>query len=210
MSVLPLSFFVSVDVISNAKDSDAPRSHPMDVKLSDAIPFMRSIARDSAICGMEIEELQSLIWIMNGYRLPQHVDIVLTGGEPLIYANEPIFVEFIDYLISQGHRVTFETNATIAPDFVRYPFYRDATYALSVKLSNSGEPYESTGKAGGLRCDYWQCPVRVFLNSVWMSPHWEATWKRRSMRSSPLIRLPPSIVCRWGVIKPISKRTAKR
>ena len=91
---------------------------------------------------MEIEELQTLIWIMNGYKLPPHVDIVLTGGEPLIYANEPIFVEFIDYLIGHGHRVTFETNATIAPDFEHYPFYREATYALSVKLSNSGEPYD--------------------------------------------------------------------
>jgi len=90
----------------------------------------------------EIEELQTLIWIMNGYRLPPHVDVVLTGGEPLIYANEPIFVEFIEYLISNGHRVTFETNATIAPDFVRYPFYAQATYALSVKLSNSGEPLD--------------------------------------------------------------------
>ena len=77
---------------------------------------------------------------MNGYKVPPHVDVVLTGGEPLIYANESIFVEFIDYLIAQGHRVTFETNATIAPDFERYPFYREATYALSVKLSNSGEP----------------------------------------------------------------------
>lgn len=89
---------------------------------------------------MEIEELQTLIWIMNGYRLPPHVDVVLTGGEPLVYANEPIFVQFIEYLVSQGHRVTFETNGTIAPDFGRYPFYREATYALSVKLSNSGEP----------------------------------------------------------------------
>jgi 7-carboxy-7-deazaguanine synthase len=89
---------------------------------------------------MEIEELQTLIWIMNGYKLPSHVDIVLTGGEPLIYASEPIFVEFIEYLIAQGHRVTFETNATIAPDFERFPFYKNATYALSVKLSNSGEP----------------------------------------------------------------------
>jgi organic radical activating enzyme len=79
---------------------------------------------------------------MNGYKLPPHVDVVLTGGEPLIYANEPIFVEFIDYLIGNGHRVTFETNATIAPDFDKYPFYCEAIYALSVKLSNSGEPIE--------------------------------------------------------------------
>lgn len=89
----------------------------------------------------EIEELQTLVWIMNGYRLPPHVDVVLTGGEPLIYANEPVFNEFIAYLVEQGHRITFETNATIAPNFERFPFYKNATYALSVKLSNSGEPY---------------------------------------------------------------------
>jgi organic radical activating enzyme len=94
----------------------------------------------------EIEELQTLIWIMNGYRLPSHVDVVLTGGEPLIYANEPVFAEFIEYLVSQGHRVTFETNGTIAPDFRRFPFYKEATYALSVKLSNSGEPLEKRVK----------------------------------------------------------------
>jgi organic radical activating enzyme len=83
---------------------------------------------------------------MNGYRLPPHVDVVLTGGEPLIYANEPIFVEFIDYLVGHGHRITFETNATITPDFKRFPFYKQATYALSVKLSNSGEPIEKRVK----------------------------------------------------------------
>lgn len=91
---------------------------------------------------MEIEELQTLIWIMKRYKLPPHVDVVLTGGEPLIYANEPIFCEFIEHLISSGHRVTFETNATITPDFEKYPFYKEAVYALSVKLSNSGEPYD--------------------------------------------------------------------
>lgn len=95
---------------------------------------------------MEVEELQTLIWIMNGYKLPPQVDVVLTGGEPLIYANEPIFVEFIAYLIDHGHRVTFETNATISPDFKKYPFYQEAIYALSVKLSNSGEPYSKRVK----------------------------------------------------------------
>lgn len=99
----------------------------------------------------EIEELQTLIWMMNSYRLPPHVDIVLTGGEPLVYANEPIFVEFIDYLIASGHRVTFETNATIAPDFQKYPFYKEAIYALSVKLSNSGEPLERRYKSAVIR-----------------------------------------------------------
>jgi organic radical activating enzyme len=37
-------------------------------------------------------------------------------------------------------RVTFETNGTFAPDFEKFPAYRACVYALSVKLSNSGEP----------------------------------------------------------------------
>ena len=86
-----------------------------------------------------IEELQTLIWIINSYTLPPHVDVVLTGGEPLIYANNPLFIAFIEYLIDNGHRVSFETNGTLAPDFERYPFFCKATYALSVKLSNSAE-----------------------------------------------------------------------
>jgi organic radical activating enzyme len=35
--------------------------------------------------------------------------------------------------------VTFETNASLAVDFKKYPIYKEAIFALSVKLSNSGE-----------------------------------------------------------------------
>jgi len=35
---------------------------------------------------------------------------------------------------------TFETNATIEIDFNKYPIYKEIIFALSVKLSNSGEP----------------------------------------------------------------------
>ncbi len=73
-----------------------------------------------------------------GYR----PDIVLTGGEPMIYANDPIFNEALGRIVEAGFRVTIETNATIAPDFVRHPFYSDVIFAMAVKLSNSGEPYE--------------------------------------------------------------------
>ena len=98
----------------------------------------------------EVMTLHTLLCIMDGYTLPPHVDVVLTGGEPLIYANEPVFVAFIEYLINQGHRVTFETNATVAPDFNTYPFYGKAVYALSVKLSNSGEPYDRRVKPAAI------------------------------------------------------------
>lgn len=87
-----------------------------------------------------IEHADELHTIMNGYTLPEKVDVVMTGGEPLIYADNEIFISFVTALVKGGHRVTFETNGAIAIDFDRFPIYRHGVFALSVKLSNSGEP----------------------------------------------------------------------
>ncbi len=89
-----------------------------------------------------IEGVERLIEIMNGYTLPEKVDVVLTGGEPLIYADNPVLIAFLEYLIEGGHRVTFETNGALPVNFTKYPVFKSCVYALSVKLSNSGEPYE--------------------------------------------------------------------
>ena len=67
-------------------------------------------------------------------------DIVITGGEPLLYHKDNTFYEIVAWLVEQGVRVTFETNGTVEVDFEIYPAYRRCTFALSVKLSNSGEP----------------------------------------------------------------------
>jgi len=90
---------------------------------------------------MKITQLYELLGIFDLYELPQKVDIVLTGGEPLIYAHEPLFVSFLEHLIKNGHRITFETNGSLAVDFEKYPVYKKCIFALSVKLLNSGEPY---------------------------------------------------------------------
>jgi organic radical activating enzyme len=82
---------------------------------------------------------QELISIINSYKLPYSVDIVLTGGEPLIYANEELFVEFLEALHKRGHRICFETNGSLNVDFLKFPIYRECEFALSVKLKNSGE-----------------------------------------------------------------------
>ena len=87
-----------------------------------------------------IESSKELLSVLNLYELPSHVDIVLTGGEPLIYANDEIFVEFLEKLHISGHKVTFETNGSINVDFRMYPIYKKCIFALSVKLSNSLEP----------------------------------------------------------------------
>ena len=87
-----------------------------------------------------IEHEQDLLKILDLYELPEGVDVVLTGGEPLIYANEAVFLRFLERLIADNHRVTFETNASINIDFDKHKVYRECVFALSVKLSNSKEP----------------------------------------------------------------------
>ena len=83
---------------------------------------------------------QELLKVLDLYELPQAVDIVLTGGEPLIYASDPIFIEFLEVLVKNGHRITFETNGSLNIDFEKYSVYKECFFALSVKLSNSNEP----------------------------------------------------------------------
>lgn len=88
-----------------------------------------------------VTELQQLLAVVELYELPCAVDIVLTGGEPLIYANDALFIAFLEVLHAMGHAITFETNGSIAVDFEKYPIYKECIFALSVKLSNSNEPF---------------------------------------------------------------------
>jgi len=88
-----------------------------------------------------INQSFELLNVLEQYELPNRpVDIVLTGGEPLIYANDEIFVEFLGELHKRGHKITFETNGSLNVDFFKYPIYKECVFALSVKLSNSHEP----------------------------------------------------------------------
>jgi organic radical activating enzyme len=87
-----------------------------------------------------INKAQELLSVLSLYDLPEAVDIVLTGGEPLIYANDEIFVAFLETLVANGHQISFETNGSLAVDFEKFPVYKECIFALSVKLSNSNEP----------------------------------------------------------------------
>jgi len=87
-----------------------------------------------------INSSSQLLNILDLYELPNAVDIVLTGGEPLIYANDDIFVDFLNKLHKKGHTITFETNGSLNVDFEKYPIYKECIFALSIKLSNSNEP----------------------------------------------------------------------
>lgn len=90
----------------------------------------------------KIQSSKQLLDILNSYHISSSVDIVLTGGEPLLYASDDIFIEFLQELHARGHKICFETNSSIPVDFDKFPIYKECIFALSVKLSNSGETYK--------------------------------------------------------------------
>jgi organic radical activating enzyme len=66
------------------------------------------------------------------------VDIVITGGEPLLYWNNKEFQEVLEYYISNKYKVTIETNASLNIDFTK-EYQKEIIFSMSVKLSNSLE-----------------------------------------------------------------------
>jgi organic radical activating enzyme len=93
-----------------------------------------------------VSDANELLNILDLYDLPRKVDIVLTGGEPLLYSQDEVFISFLQALHVRGHRICFETNAIVDIDFEKFPIYKECYFALSVKLSNSNEPYKKRVK----------------------------------------------------------------
>ncbi len=65
-------------------------------------------------------------------------DIVITGGEPLLYWRDEEFQKLLEYYISNFYNVTIETNATINID-INKEYQKKILFSMSVKLSNSEE-----------------------------------------------------------------------
>lgn len=84
-----------------------------------------------------VEDVEKLINLKNNYYKP---DIVITGGEPTLYINNPVLIDTITYFISRGYRVTVETNATQEINFKKNNILKKVNFIMSVKLSSSGEP----------------------------------------------------------------------
>ena len=93
---------------------------------------------------LRVEESSSLIKELEEafHSIGYTPDVVITGGEPLIYHSDRVFYRVIEWLVQKGVRITFETNGTIEIDFERYPIYKLCIFALSLKLSNSQEPFK--------------------------------------------------------------------
>ncbi|XPV68121.1 MAG: 7-carboxy-7-deazaguanine synthase QueE [Halarcobacter sp.] len=67
------------------------------------------------------------------------VDIVITGGEPLLYWKDEEFQKLLKYFVENNYKVTIETNASLNIEF-EYPYQKELLFSMSVKLSNSLEP----------------------------------------------------------------------
>lgn len=65
-------------------------------------------------------------------------DIVITGGEPLMYWNNAEFQKLLEYFINNDFNVTIESNGSLQIDFTK-PYQNKILFSLSVKLSNCGE-----------------------------------------------------------------------
>ena len=71
--------------------------------------------------------------------LPNYkVDIVITGGEPLLYWRDIEFQKLLHYYINLGYHITIETNGSIDIELTQ-PWHKEILFSISVKLSNSGE-----------------------------------------------------------------------
>ncbi len=91
----------------------------------------------------EINGEKELLSIVDSYLQDcKKPDIVITGGEPLLWYKNKIFLSFLNTLQQRDFRITIETNATVLIDFKKYPLYQKVTFAMSVKLKNSGEAKE--------------------------------------------------------------------
>jgi organic radical activating enzyme len=86
---------------------------------------------------MSVEEIKGEI----KKHLKFNPHLVITGGEPMLYYKE--LYPLIEWFSGV---VTIETNTTIGVDFKNYPKYKDVVFAMSVKLSNSGEEYKKRVK----------------------------------------------------------------
>ena len=96
---------------------------------------------------------QEILDIVKKYdrNLHQKPIVVITGGEPLLHHKNEDFVNLVRNLLDKNYEVHFETNGTIAIDFDKFEFYKRCIFAISPKLSFSGEKIEKRLNQKALR-----------------------------------------------------------
>ena len=83
-----------------------------------------------------VSEVDNLISTFN---YDYKIDIVITGGEPLLYWNKEEFQKLIKHYLDNGHKVTIETNGSLNLN-IDQEYQKQIVFSMSVKLSNSLEP----------------------------------------------------------------------
>lgn len=68
-------------------------------------------------------------------------DIVISGGEPLLFWQKDEFQEILEYFILNKHHITIETNASLNINFTK-EYQKEILFSMSVKLANSNESYK--------------------------------------------------------------------
>ncbi len=68
-----------------------------------------------------------------------NLDIVITGGEPLLYWQNNEFQSLLKYYVENNYKVTIETNASLNIN-LNEEYQKKILFSMSVKLSNSLEP----------------------------------------------------------------------
>lgn len=68
-------------------------------------------------------------------------DIVISGGEPLLFWQKDEFQEILEYFILNKHHITIETNASLNINFTK-EYQKEILFSMSVKLANSNEAYK--------------------------------------------------------------------
>jgi len=116
--------------------------YEVDGKLKQGCDTYFAVDSHFAKTWQKIEESQPLIARLEEAfeEIGYDPDVVITGGEPLMYHSDSTFYAVVSWLVDHGVRITFETNGTIEIDFDTFPTYRSCIFALSLKLQNSGEP----------------------------------------------------------------------
>ncbi|MEA3512503.1 MAG: 7-carboxy-7-deazaguanine synthase QueE [Campylobacterota bacterium] len=84
------------------------------------------------------ESSKPLIEEVNSFLPNYKLDIVITGGEPLLYWRDVEFQKLLKFYIDRGYHITIETNGSIDINFTEV-WQKKILFSMSVKLSNSGE-----------------------------------------------------------------------
>ena len=94
-----------------------------------------------------VNEVNNLI---SSFQYNYKIDIVITGGEPLLYWNNKEFQKLLEHYINEGHKVTIETNASLNLNF-EFDYQKEILFSMSVKLSNSLESLKKRINVNTLR-----------------------------------------------------------